>query len=324
LGCSGIYGPPPEKESGRPKACQERPTKPESVTGETSVRLWREREVRGRRGFQRKKGDKKRKNRRSQRGRKMKMGTTIGGVKGTPSKKQIAKKKRQERERREREAAARVVQQEKVSEKAREKTKEKTQRKADLQQKEKEKKKEVDEKESKDDDDADVEVDVAMDEEVDADMNSNSGGSDSDLSEVDLDAVYTEDLVRQHNEFEEGRKGYMAWSTVEGEKLSMLGAKRIQSFFDKNKGEETFRDGFLVGAMFFHQSSPAVGDAQLALTKIGLESMITPITRTTTEPKNYEVRVWDKNNIESTYRIISKRGKELVFIIDKPFRWKDL
>jgi hypothetical protein len=160
--------------------------------------------------------------------------------------------------------------------------------------------------------------------EKDADTNPDGGGSDSHLSEVDLNACDTEEMIRQHNEFEKGRKGYLSWSTAEGEKSSMLSARRIQSFFDKNKGKETFRDGFLVGAMFFHQSSPAFGDAQVALTKIGLELMITPITRTPTKPKNYEVRVWYKNNIEPAFWIISKRGKELAVLVDKPFRWKDL
>jgi hypothetical protein len=80
----------------------------------------------------------------------------------------------------------------------------------------------------------------------------------------------------------------------------------------------------LVGALYFHQSIPPVGETQTVLAKIGLESLITPITRTPTEPKNYEVRVWEKDNVESAYKIISKRGKEIAVMVDKPFRWKDL
>jgi hypothetical protein len=85
LGCAGIYGPPPERESGRPKACQERPPKQESVTGEKSVLLWGEKEGRGKRGVQRKRGNKKRKSRKRQRGGKMKKRAAGGGVKETPA-----------------------------------------------------------------------------------------------------------------------------------------------------------------------------------------------------------------------------------------------
>jgi hypothetical protein len=326
LGCSGIYGSPPEKESDHPKACQERPSKSESATGETSVHSGSEREGRGKSGEQRKKGEKRRKHRRRRRVRKMMRGAAEGGAQGTPTKKKTAKAKRQERERKEREATARIAQAEKAKKKEREKSEEVARRKEEEQSKEKR-------KPGGGEDGAEIEVPDAdeteggvltLEEETNVDEGHNSGDSDSDLSEVDPDDVDTEGLVRLHNIFEEGRKEYMAWSTAEGEKSSTRGARRIQSFFDKNKGEETFRDGFLVGAMFFHQSSPPVGDTQNALAKIGLESMITPITRTPTEPKNYEVRVWDKNNIESAYRIISKRGKEVAVIVDKPFRWKDL
>jgi hypothetical protein len=317
LGQSGIFGSPPVRESGRPKAFQERHSKLEVATGETSVPSRVERKERGERRVKRKRRGRKKKKRARERRTKMVKGSEGTGATPTPSKKKVAQARKAERERIAREAEAKAAHQKKVNAKA--------QLKAARKKEEEEKNKEVEDEDVGD-------IAPLPDEEGDAKGDDekpeshSEGGNDSDLSEleIDLDDINTEEMVLKHNAFEVGKKAYLAWSTTEGDKSSLRGAKRIQTFFDKNKGEETFRDGFLVGAMYFHQSSPAVGDAQTALSKIGLESMITPITRTPTEPKNYEVRVWDKNNIESAYRIITKRGKEVAVIADKPFRWKDL
>jgi hypothetical protein len=153
-----------------------------------------------------------------------------------------------------------------------------------------------------------------------------SDASEESLSEeeIDIEAVDTEAMIREHDKFEAGRKEYMDWSNAEGTRTAEKGERKIQALFDKNKEEAEFRDGFFLGALYFHQSIPPVGETQTALAKIGLESLITPITRTPTEPKNYEVRVWEKANVKSAYKIISKRGKEIAVMVDKPFRWKDL
>jgi hypothetical protein len=116
----------------------------------------------------------------------------------------------------------------------------------------------------------------------------------------------------------------VGWSNESGKQTAAYAERKIQYLFMLAVDDKRFKDGFVVGAMFFHARMPGMGKVQSALGKIGLSNIITPITKATDESRNYEIRVWDRGNIEGVHRIIMKRGADVASAVSKPFRWKDL
>jgi hypothetical protein len=160
-----------------------------------------------------------------------------------------------------------------------------------------------------------VEEEAARDAEA-ADEERRRAGPDSGTCGIEDE---DEDL-----DFQVGRTAYLEKSEVLGRAAAARGEGRIQDVFDRNKNEKNFRDGFLVGALFFHSGAPAVGQIQAALTKMGMGGIVTPITKAATEPRNYEIRVWEEENKDVAHRTIIRRGGELAKAGNRAFRWKDL
>jgi hypothetical protein len=121
-----------------------------------------------------------------------------------------------------------------------------------------------------------------------------------------------------------GRSAYLEKSEFLGREAAEQGEVRIQNVFHKNKDAENFSDGFLVGAMFFHSGIPAVGKIQAELTKMGLGRTVTPIIKAATEPRNLEIRVWNKSHMYAVKRTMVRRGSEITKAGNRSFRWKDL
>jgi hypothetical protein len=142
-------------------------------------------------------------------------------------------------------------------------------------------------------------------------------------------ADWEEDYLREveeerGEEFFTGRRKYMELSGEAARASAMAAEKKWKAFFDENKGDESFQDGVLVGALYFYQGAPAIHLVQVALHNIGLKGQITPLTKTTSETKNYEVRGWNKRSVEHIHATIGKLGADVAKAVGKPFRWKEL
>jgi hypothetical protein len=162
------------------------------------------------------------------------------------------------------------------------------------------------------------------DEALEEDRRRNEEESRKRSGEEDVSGTIYVDDIEDDADFQIGRSAFLSLSEAAGKSSSARGESRIQQAFIRNASEANFKDGHLVGAMFFHSGVPAVGEIQSTLTKMGLGGTITPITRGATESRNFEIRVWDKANANGVHKTIVRRGSELALAGDKPFRWKDL